>query len=100
MIEMEETTVPFKKLTSREYPDHKKKVHSLAWNYMGTKLTSCSVDQTARVWHIEPHGHGKTSVRLWDARSGKCAQLAELSGQNTPIDLIGRTLPLVIGMMN
>ncbi|ONH99530.1 hypothetical protein PRUPE_6G035000 [Prunus persica] len=59
---MEETTVPFKNLTSREYPDHKKKVHSLAWNYMGTKLTSCSVDQTARVWHIEPHGHGKVKV--------------------------------------
>ncbi|CAB4270709.1 unnamed protein product [Prunus armeniaca] len=118
MIEMEETTIPFKNLTSREYPGHKKKVYSLAWNYMGTKLTSGSVDQTARVWHIEPHGHGKVKVielkwhtksvdqLCWDPKhadliatasgdeSGKCAQLAELSGQNTPIDLMGCTLPL------
>ncbi|TYH95974.1 hypothetical protein ES332_A12G145000v1 [Gossypium tomentosum] len=27
------------------------------WNCTGTKLASGSVDQTARVWHIEPHGH-------------------------------------------
>lgn len=33
------------------------KVHSVAWNCIGTKLASGSVDQTARVWHIEPHGH-------------------------------------------
>lgn len=29
----------------------------MAWNCIGTKLASGSVDQTARVWHIEPHGH-------------------------------------------
>ena len=29
----------------------------MAWNCTGTKLASGSVDQTARVWHIEPHGH-------------------------------------------
>jgi THO complex subunit 3 len=29
----------------------------VAWNCAGTKLASGSVDQTARVWHIEPHGH-------------------------------------------
>ncbi len=33
------------------------KVHSVAWNCTGTKLASGSVDQTARLWHIEPHGH-------------------------------------------
>ena len=33
------------------------KVHSVAWNCTGTKLASGSVDQTARVWLIEPHGH-------------------------------------------
>jgi WD40 repeat protein len=33
------------------------KVHSVAWNCIGTKLASGSVDQTARIWHIEPHGH-------------------------------------------
>ncbi|PPR80420.1 hypothetical protein GOBAR_AA40295 [Gossypium barbadense] len=29
------------------------------WNCTDTKLASSSVDQTARVWHIEPHGHEK-----------------------------------------
>ncbi|GKB80768.1 transducin/WD40 repeat-like superfamily protein [Tanacetum coccineum] len=50
-------TIAFKNLHSREYQGHKKKVHSVAWNCVGTKLASGSVDQTARVWHIEPHGH-------------------------------------------
>ncbi|CAA0841140.1 THO complex subunit 3 [Striga hermonthica] len=58
LTEMEDT-LPFKTLHSREYHGHKKKVHSVAWNCSGTKLASGSVDQTARIWHIEPHGHGK-----------------------------------------
>lgn len=33
------------------------KVHSVAWNCIGTKLASGSVDQTARIWHIDPHAH-------------------------------------------
>lgn len=32
-------------------------MHSVAWNCSGTKLASGSVDQTARIWQIEPHGH-------------------------------------------
>jgi THO complex subunit 3 len=31
----------------------------VAWNCTGTKLASGSVDQTARVWHIDLHGHVK-----------------------------------------
>ncbi|KAL4336157.1 hypothetical protein GQ457_07G012260 [Hibiscus cannabinus] len=94
---------------------------SVAWNCTGTgtgtKLASGSVDQNARVWHIEPHRHGKAkdieskghtdsvdqlswdpkhadliatafgdkTVVLSDARSGKCSQQAELSGENINI---------------
>ena len=32
-------------------------VHSVAWNCLGTKLASGSIDHTARVWSIDPHGH-------------------------------------------
>ncbi|KAK9941101.1 hypothetical protein M0R45_017728 [Rubus argutus] len=114
---MEEEIVPFRNLCSREYRGHEKKVHSVAWNCNGTKLASGSVDCTARVWHIEPHGYGAVkcvelaghrgsvdelcwdpkhadlvatasidkTVRLWDARTRKCAQQAELSGLNINI---------------
>ncbi|XP_040361328.1 THO complex subunit 3 [Rosa chinensis] len=110
-----EKTTPFKNLLSREYGVHEKEVRSVAWNFTGTKLASGSEDQTARVWHIEPHGNGNSvelkghrdsvehlcwdpkhaelvatasmdkTVRLWDDRTGKCVQLAELSGLNINI---------------
>lgn len=32
-------------------------VHSVAWNCLGTKLASGSVDHTARVWCIDAYGH-------------------------------------------
>lgn len=44
-------------------------MHSVAWNCTGTKLASGSVDQTARVWLIEPHGH----VSLSKSHSLVCA---------------------------
>ncbi|KAH7283999.1 hypothetical protein KP509_34G034800 [Ceratopteris richardii] len=50
-------SAPFENLHIREFVGHKKKVHSVAWNCTGRKLASGSVDQTARIWHIEPHSH-------------------------------------------
>ncbi|KAL6225478.1 hypothetical protein ACLB2K_004328 [Fragaria x ananassa] len=38
---------------------HVAKIISVAWNCTGTKLTSGSVNQKARIWHIEPHGQSK-----------------------------------------
>ena len=32
-------------------------VHSVAWNCFGKTLAWSSADQTARIWHIQPHGH-------------------------------------------
>ncbi|XP_022965195.1 THO complex subunit 3-like isoform X1 [Cucurbita maxima] len=64
------------------------------------KLASGSVEQTARVSHIEHHEHlcwdhrhsdliatvsGDKTVRLWDARNGKCSQQDDLSRENINI---------------
>ncbi|KAI3766207.1 hypothetical protein L2E82_16259 [Cichorium intybus] len=75
-------TIPFKNLHSREYEYHgrKKKVHSETWNCIGKNLGSSSVDQTVRVWHIEPYGH----VTEWDS-CGKCSQQAELCKKNSNV---------------
>ncbi|KAF6141356.1 hypothetical protein GIB67_008533 [Kingdonia uniflora] len=93
-LTMEETmAIAFKNLHSREYPGHKKKVHSVAWNCTGTKLATGSVDQTARLWLIEPHGHGKEkSIELkghsdsvdqlcWDPKHAEL--IATASGDKT-----------------
>jgi len=50
----------FKTLKSKDYNGHKKKIHSLAWNVQGQKLASGSVDQTVRVWTIDPRGTHQT----------------------------------------
>ncbi|KAF0922146.1 hypothetical protein E2562_027764 [Oryza meyeriana var. granulata] len=47
----------FKNLLSREYYGHKKKVHSVAWNCLGTRLASGSTDHTACVEHLSPWSH-------------------------------------------
>lgn len=62
-------------------PMYCKQVHSVAWNCTGTKLASGSVDQTARVWHIEPHSHVSfnsiySTIILFDI----CGFLLELIG--------------------
>ena len=41
---------------TNEYHGHKKKVHSLAWNCVGEKLASGSVDQSVRIWAIDQAG--------------------------------------------
>jgi THO complex subunit 3 len=41
---------------TKEYHGHKKKVHSLAWNCVGEKLASGSVDQSVRIWAIDQAG--------------------------------------------
>ena len=100
---------------TKEYLGHKKKVHSLAWNCSGEKLASGSVDQSVRVWAIDPSGRstgtelkghqdsvdqlrwdpkqpevlgtasGDKTVRIWDTRSGKCANAIETKGENINI---------------
>lgn len=102
-------------VSSNEYGGHKKKVHSVAWSCTGAKLASGSVDQMVKVFtvdnvactsDIELRGHtdsvdqlrwdpkhaellgtasGDKTVRIWDCRTGKCAQAIETRGENINI---------------
>ena len=90
-------------------------MHSLAWSCNGAKLASGSVDQSVRVWAVDPTGRatdtelkghqdsvdqlrwdphqpevlgtasGDKTVRIWDARTGKCAHAIETRGENINI---------------
>ena len=37
-------------------------VHSVSWNCSGKKLASGSADQTAWIWHVEPHSFGMSCI--------------------------------------
>ena len=103
---------PFKSCVTKEYFGHKKKAHCVAWSCSGAKLASGSVDQTVRLWTVDPTGKATDTelkghqdavdqlrwdplkpdvlgtasadktVRIWDARTGKCAHAIETRGEN------------------
>ena len=84
--------------SKKQLPAHRKKVHSIAWNCDGTRLSSGSMDHTVQTWQFngerdptsqELKGHtdgvdqvvwnpkhpdifcssgGDRTVRVWDAR--------------------------------
>lgn len=88
----------------------------MAWNCVGKKLASGSVDQTAHILSLDSHGSiradvslvghtdcvdqltwhpthpdtlgtasGDKTVRIWDARAGKCTKTIDTKGQNINI---------------
>ncbi|KAI9209594.1 WD40-repeat-containing domain protein [Polychytrium aggregatum] len=49
----------------KELRGHQQKVHSVAWNSIGTKLASGSVDKTVRIWSLDSRlNPSKDSVEL------------------------------------
>ncbi|CAG4973506.1 THO complex subunit 3 [Colias croceus] len=100
---------------TREYIAHTSKVHSVGWSCDGRRLASGSFDKTVVIFNLERsrlvqdfvfRGHtgsvdqlcwhashpdllstasGDKSVRIWDARSHKCAAAISTKGENINI---------------
>ncbi|VVC96016.1 unnamed protein product [Leptidea sinapis] len=72
----------------REYIAHSSKVHSVGWSCDGRRLASGSFDKTVVIFNLEhllSTASGDKSVRIWDARSHKCAAAISTKGENINI---------------
>lgn len=50
--------------------DHKDLIHDVAFDYYGTRMATCSSDQTVRVWELEAVSGNWNCTSSWKAHSG------------------------------
>eukprot|EP00727_Mastigamoeba_balamuthi_P005701 m51a1_g1750 hypothetical protein (321) ;mRNA; r:220673-222116 len=87
--EVEELKKSYPGLSNRELSGHQKRVHAVAWNCSGTRLASCSADNTIRIWSpdkdqsiMELKGHtASVEAIAWDPRNADV--LASVSVDNS-----------------
>ncbi|CAL8105034.1 unnamed protein product [Orchesella dallaii] len=50
--------------------DHKDLIHDVAFDYYGTRMATCSSDQTVRVWELDAQEGNWNCTASWKAHSG------------------------------
>jgi nucleoporin SEH1 len=50
--------------------EHKDLIHDVAYDFYGTRMATCSSDQTVRVWEVDSATGNWSPTAAWKAHSG------------------------------